>query len=152
MDNPILQVVMRYIHIVAAIVTVGGMSFILFCVSPAARLLEESQRDSFIKLMHDRFLKVLWIAIAALIISGTYSWIMLNSAYSEIRPWGQALIGTKVLIAAVIFVVVWLRAMGKVGQTPKGMKRVLMINIHLAAIVILLASILRYLRMSHMID
>lgn len=149
MDNPILQVVMRYLHIVAAIVTVGGMSFVLFCVSPAARLLEESQREAFIKLMHDRFLKVLWIAIALLIISGAYTWLTLNSAYSEIRPWGQALIGTKVLIAAIIFVVVWLRSMNKVGQTAKGMKRVLMTNIHLAALVILLASTLRYLRMSH---
>lgn len=148
MDNPVLVVVMRYLHIVSAMIAVGGMAFVLFCVSPASRLLEENLRQSFLKLMHDRFLKVLWVVIATLVITGAFSWYSLNEAYREIRPWGQALIGTKVLIAIVIFVIIWLRSMGIVGTTPKGAKRVLMINIHLAAIVILLASILRYLRMT----
>lgn len=148
MDNPILIVVMRYIHIVSAVVAVGGMAFILFCVSPASRLLEENLRQSFLTLMHQRFLKVLWIAIAGLVISGAYAWLTLNDAYNQIRPWGQALIGSKVLIAIIIFVIVWLRSIGVVGKTPKGVKRVLMINIHLAAIVILLGAILRMLRMS----
>lgn len=149
MDNPILVVVMRYLHIVSAIVTVGGMAFVLFCVTPASRLLEENLRQTFLKLMQERFLKVLWIAIATLVITGAYTWYTLNDAYNAIRPWGQALIGTKVLLATTIFIIVWLRSMGIVGTTPKGGKRVMMINIHLAAIVILLAAILRYLRMTH---
>ena len=149
MDNPILAVAMRYLHIVAALLTVGGMAFILFCVTPASRLLEEELRQSFLKLVHGRFMKVLWIAIATLIITGAYSWLTLNDAYSDIRPWGQALIGTKVLLAAIMFVIVWLRSLGVIGQTPRGVRRVLMANIHLAALVILLASVLRVLRMSH---
>lgn len=150
MDNPVLVVAMRYLHIVSALIAVGGMAFVLFCVSPAAKLLEENVRQTFLKLMHDRFLKVLWIVIAVLVVTGAFQWYSLNEAYRAIRPWGQALIGTKVLIAIVIFVVVWLRSMGIVGTTPKGAKRVLMINIHLAAIVILLGSILRYMRMTEL--
>lgn len=149
MDNPILAVVMRYLHIVSAVLTVGGMSFILFCVTPAAKLLDEELRQSFLKAVHGRFMKVIWAAIVMLIITGAYSWMTLNDAYREIRPWGQALIGTKVLLAAIMFVIVWLRSMGIIGQTPKGVRRVLMANVHLAALVILLAAILRYLRMSH---
>ena len=150
MDNPVLEVAMRYLHIVSALIAVGGMAFVLFCVSPAAKLLEDNLRQTFLKLMHDRFLKVLWVAIAVLVITGAFQWYSLNDAYRAIRPWGQALIGTKALIATVIFVVVWLRSMGIVGTTPKGAKRVLMINIHLAAIVILLGSILRYMRMTEL--
>ena len=101
MNNPILQVIMRYLHIVAAVVTVGGMAFVLFCVTPASRLLEENLRQAFLKTMHDRFLKVLWIAIATLLITGIYTWVQLNGAYNQIRPWGQSLIGTKTLLAAV---------------------------------------------------
>jgi uncharacterized membrane protein len=149
MDNPILAVVMRYLHIVAAVLTVGGMSFILFCVTPASRLLDEGLRESFLKAIHGRFMKVIWAAIATLIITGAYSWMSLNDEYRAIRPWGQALIGTKALLAAIMFVIVWLRSMGIIGQTPRGIRRVLMANVHLAGLIILLATILRYLRMSH---
>ncbi len=148
MDNPILAVAMRYLHIVAALLTVGGMAFILFCVTPASKLLEEELRQSFLRLVHGRFMKVLWIAIATLIVTGAYSWITLNADYRAIRPWGQMLIGIKTMLAAIMFVIVWLRSIGVIGKTPRGVRAVLMANIHLAALVILLASVLRFLRMS----
>ena len=146
MDSPILQIVMRYIHIVSAIIVVGGMSFMLMCLTPAVRLLDEQFRDSLMKMVHHRFLRVVWVAIGGLIVSGAYNWYMLQKTYDKIGPKANALIGTKVLIAFIMFAVVGARTVGMM-QNPR---RALMINIHLAAIVILLAAILRYYRLEYL--
>ena len=143
MDNPILSVAMRYIHIVSAIIAVGGMAFMLFCVSPAVRLLDDKLRESLVGLMHSRFQRVVWFCIAGLVISGTYTWILFADDYKKMGPMGNALIGTKVLLAIIMFAVVGARSMGMM----KNARAALMINIHLGAIVILLGGILRYLHL-----
>jgi uncharacterized membrane protein len=152
MDNIILQVFMRYLHIVSAIVAVGGMAFILLCLTPAVRLLDDQFRESLLKLVHARFLRVVWASIAGLVVSGVYNWMMLADTYKKMGPKGNALIGTKVLLAVILFAVVAARSLGMI----QNQRRVLMINIHLAAIVILLGSLLRYYRldylMSHLIS
>ncbi|MCX5658565.1 MAG: hypothetical protein NTW19_02450 [Planctomycetota bacterium] len=140
----VISVSMRYLHIVSAVVAVGGMAFMLLCVSPAAKLLEEKTREELLDALHGRFLRVVWACIAGLIVSGTYNWIMLAEAYRKLGPKGNALIGTKVLLALIVFGVVWARSAGFIGKA--GRRRVLMINIHLAAVVILLGAVLRQYR------
>lgn len=144
MSEHILPVVMRYVHVVSAVLAVGGLAFLITCFSPAIRLLEDSLRQSVYKLAHDRFLRVLWIAIGGLTISGVYNWYLNFEAYRKLGPIGNALIGTKVLLAVIMFTLVIARSAGLIN--PKNPKLLPMINIHLAAIVILLASILRVLR------
>lgn len=146
MDNIILAVFMRYLHVVSAIVVVGGMSFILLCLTPATRLLDEQFRQSLLKLVHGRFLRIVWVSIAGLVISGVYNWMMLAGIYKKIGPKANALIGIKVLLAVILFAIVAARSLGLLTNH----KRVLMINIHLAAIVILLGSILRYYRLEYL--
>lgn len=141
MDHPILVVAMRYLHIVCAIVAVGGLAFIPFCLRSSLRLLEGGLSDSVMGLVYRRFHRVLAFCIAGLVVSGTYNWIRLNDAYNTL-PAGQPLIGTKVLLALVMFVVVGARALGWIRNA----KAALLINVHLAAIVILLGSILRTMR------
>ncbi len=106
MNNATLQIVMRYIHIVSAIVAVGGMAFMLFCVLPAASLLEESQRGPFLANIHRRFTRVMWYCIAGLLVSGIFNWIVLAPAYRQIGASANALIGIKVLLALIIFAIV----------------------------------------------
>ena len=74
-----------------------------------------------------------------------YNWVHLAAEYREIGPSGNALIGTKVLLAAILFAVVWARGAGFI----KSDKTAAMINVHLAAIIILLAAVLRHLRLAH---
>jgi uncharacterized membrane protein len=143
MGNPIIQVVMRYLHIVSAVVAVGGMAFWSLCVVPAAKRLDESTRGPFLKSVQERFLKVVLVAIAGLIISGTYNWVMLAGEYRKMGWQGNALIGTKVLLATVIFCIVFARSIGLIKPTRFWH----MFNLHLAAVVILLAATLRYCRL-----
>lgn len=144
MSEQVLSVVMRYLHIVSAVVAVGGLAFLLMCFSPAIRLLEDSLRQSVYKLAHDRFLRVLWFAIGGLTVSGIYNWYMNAEAYRRLGPIGNALIGTKALLAVIIFTLVIARSAGLIQ--PRNPRLLPMINIHLAALVMLLATILRVLR------
>jgi uncharacterized membrane protein len=143
MDHPVLQVAMRYVHVVSAIMAVGGMSFILICLVPSLRLLDDTLRGSLDKLVHHRFLRLVWASIAGLTISGAYNWYMLAGEYKAMGKIGNALIGTKVLLAVIMFAVVGARSAGLITNQ----RAALMINIHLAAIVILLGSVLRYYRL-----
>ncbi|MCE9592008.1 MAG: hypothetical protein K8S99_15985 [Planctomycetes bacterium] len=139
----LINVVMRYIHIVSAVVAVGGMACILICLTPAVRVLDESFRDALLKLVHHRFQRVVWVCIAGLTLSGVWRFIQLQQqhAYGKL---GHALIGTKILLALILFAIVFLRSVNLIQ--PKKPRTILMINIHLAAIIILLGAILQYLR------
>ena len=143
MDHLFVQVLMRYIHIVSAIALVGGTSFVAIAMLPAMRLLEDNLRASVQKLAMDRFIRVIWIGIAGLIFSGAYNWVLLMPSYDAIRPVGHILIGIKALLALVLFLVVWAN---RIGLIKLSVRAYLMINLHLAAIVILLGAILRTLR------
>ncbi len=145
MNGAAIQILMRYIHIVSAIMAVGGLSFMLLCLMPVVRVLDDGFSEAWIRLIRAKFHKVLWISIGGLVISGVYNWAMLGSTYKAMGPVGNALIGIKVLLALIMFGMVWV---GQAGiLRPKVCQ---MINIHLAAVVILLAAALRYFRLEHL--
>lgn len=145
MDHPVLLIVMRYLHIVSAIVAVGGVTFSAFCLRQPAAALPEAQRDQLLGAVRRRFAKLQWLAIAGLVVSGAYNWMLSAVTYKAMGPVGNALIGTKVLLALILFAVVWARGANLIRSD----KAAVMINVHLAAIIILLAAVLRYYRLAH---
>jgi uncharacterized membrane protein len=142
MDNPILVVFMRYLHIVSALSAVGGMVFLISCMLPSVVPLEDEARKAVVKRAHDRFLRVLWMAILGLTVSGVYTWMRYETFYKSLGWIGHALIGTKVLVALIMFALVFARSIGLLQ--PKNPRTLPMINLHLAAVVMLLACVLRY--------
>jgi uncharacterized membrane protein len=146
MNNPVLLIVMRYLHIVSAISVVGGILFVMVCLKPAMRVLDEGLRESMMGVVRGRFHKVVIAGIIGLLISGIFNWMTAVEAYSQFKPASDALIGTKVLLALIMFAVVAAR----MSNIIKSDKLAQMINIHLAAIVILLAVLLRAGRLGYM--
>ena len=146
MDQPIVLIVMRLIHVGSAIVLVGGWVFLAFCLIPATKLLDESFRQSVIDLTCKRFSKFAWLAIVGLLVSGTYNWIVLMESYKAAGKWANILIGIKVLLALMLFVAVWARS---AGLWKVKAKVFLTACVHLAVLIILLAGIVRYLRLAH---
>jgi hypothetical protein len=71
------------------------------------------------------------------------------ATYREMGAAGQGLIGAKVALALAMFAVVFARAAGMpaVARNARFWHR---FNLHLAAVVILLAGVLRYLRLEHL--
>ena len=143
MDGAVIEVVVRYVHVVSAVVLVGGMIFVSIAVKPALKVLGDDQRRDFLDILHKRFVRVALGCFAALFITGAYNWVKLAPVYKEMGPKGNAVIGIKVLLAAIAFLIVWTRSIGLLKLPGKVCH---LINLHLAAIIILLAGLLRYWR------
>jgi uncharacterized membrane protein len=60
----------QFIHLVAAIVWMGGMAFMLYAMSPALALLPPPQRLVLVAGTLRRFFAIVWGAIVALLASG----------------------------------------------------------------------------------
>ena len=147
MDNLIVQIILRFVHIVSAILAVGGLGFLAFCLLPAAKGADDAARSAILPPAVAKFTKIVWLAIAGLIVSGVINWINFAGTYKAMGPAGNALIGTKVLLALILFAMVWAESTGFIK--PKNPRGFLVAKLHLGMLVILLAVVLRGLRLAH---
>ena len=60
----------KFAHLAAAIVWLGGMAFMLFALRPAVGMLPPPQRLSLVVDALRRFFAIVWVAIAVLLASG----------------------------------------------------------------------------------
>lgn len=62
---------MKFLHIAAAVVWLGGVSFMLFALRPAASaLLPPPQRLPLIALVMEKFFAMVWLSIGLLLLTG----------------------------------------------------------------------------------
>ena len=62
---------MKFLHVLAAIAWLGGISFMLFALRPAAaELLAPPQRLPLVAQTLQRFFKLVWVTIVVLLLSG----------------------------------------------------------------------------------
>ena len=61
---------LKALHLLAVIVWVGGMAFVLFCLRPAAHVLEPAPRITLMHAAMRRFIAVVVVAIAVIFVSG----------------------------------------------------------------------------------
>jgi uncharacterized membrane protein len=66
----VLYATMKAFHLLAVIVWVGGMAFTLFCLRPAARVLDPPARVLLMHATMRRFLSVVGVAIAVILVCG----------------------------------------------------------------------------------
>lgn len=136
---------MRYLHLLSAILVVGGLVFYLYCLTPAVRLLDDNFSESWLTMIQKRFGRLLWVGIAGLLITGVYNWVRTGPTYKAMGAIGNALIGAKVLLAFIIFAIGWAGTIGLIK--PKIWQKSFL---HLAVIVILLAVVLRHFRLEYL--
>ena len=67
----VLYATLKACHLLAVIVWVGGMAFVLFCLRPAARVLDPPARIALMHAAIRRFLAVVAVAIAVIFVCGT---------------------------------------------------------------------------------
>ena len=65
-----MNALMKFLHIAAAIAWLGGVSFMLFALRPAASALSPPQRLPLIAVVLQRFFVVVWASIVVLLITG----------------------------------------------------------------------------------
>ena len=65
-----MTALMKFLHIAAAVTWLGGVSFMLFALRPAALQLAPAQRLALIAEVLHRFFRLVWAAIAVLLATG----------------------------------------------------------------------------------
>lgn len=81
-----LYSLLKFLHLAAAMVWLGGMAFMLFALRPSLSLMESpAQRLPLLAAVLRRFFMLVWAAIALLLLSGFY---MLGHAGAQAAPVG----------------------------------------------------------------
>ena len=143
----VLPLVSRIIHIFSAVALVGGWIFLLVGVLPALRLVEASLTESIIELAARKYYRVTHLACVLLVVTGAYNWYLNLPIYrnEKIKAAINPLIGTKALIGIVIVMIVFLSAFKVLPGSPTRWAKV---NLVLATVVIILAAVVRQMRLS----
>lgn len=101
----VLTLVMRWIHISAAIVAGGGAFFIRFALLPAQQTLSDEQRQTLHAGLRARWSKVVMFAIACLLISGLVNigFIEAKTTAPKDYSWYRPVFASKFLLAMGVF-------------------------------------------------
>lgn len=97
-----IDVVSRFIHIATAIVMVGGTVFMRFVLMPAAADLPQAEHDQLRQRLLARWKRVVHGGIALLAMSGIYNYMQAIPKHKGDGLY-HGLIGTKILLALVVF-------------------------------------------------
>jgi hypothetical protein len=148
-----LALVLRLLHILAAITAVGGMIFIRFALLPALDTLGDEQRRAMHEQIRARWSRLIQLSILFLLASGLVNFGMFVVAA---RDWPEAwrtsfntgyqmLFGIKFILALVIFALASILT-GKSAGTQKirdNPRFWLNLNLTLALVVVIISGVLR---------
>ncbi len=93
-----------FVHLVGVVTWVGGMAFAHFCLRPAALALPPAQRLGLWRAVLGRFFPVVWVSIAAIVVSGFAMLLEVGFAQAPLAWHVMAAIG---LLMAGIFASIW---------------------------------------------
>ena len=140
----VLALVSRWLHILAAIVAVGGTIFARTVVFPVLSSLPDDERSRLHTAFRERWATILKAAIGFLLVSGLYNFLITVSQY-RVPSWYHMVFGMKFLLAMAIFAIASL-LIGKSPAAQAVRARAplwLNLNIVLAIAVVCLSGVLR---------
>ena len=104
MDVEFLPLISRWLHILAAIVLMGGTVFLRFTVVPV--LNNEKDQESWFAPMRSSWSKLVMMSILFLLASGLYNTAIKSMTYELVGGPYLILLSIKILLALVIFFLV----------------------------------------------
>lgn len=140
-----LQLLFRWIHIGSAITVVGGTTFMLLVLLPAA---EQILHEEHLKLRAAILKRWKWIVhggVALFLISGFYNYVAVMAPQHKGDGLYHALMGVKMLLAMAVFgLAEVLVGRSKLAEKLRqNAKKFLAINLTLAVIIILISGFLK---------
>jgi len=143
----LVNLVFRWMHILAAIVAVGGTFFVRFVLLPAEGVVPRAERAALHAAMRARWSKIVAAAILFLLVSGLYNiyFIEAKTTAPRVYDWYRPLFGLKFLLAFVIFTIASLLT-GKTKAAERLRENArfwLSVNVALAVVVVLISGVLR---------
>lgn len=145
MSDAILSVVMRWLHIAGAAMLVGSLFFIVIGAGPASCWLGNEQDRSVMKRIELRLRLMMAVATVALVLAGLYNWMLMAGQYRIAGPAAWGLLAVKVSLAAILIALLWAQDVGLIMHRSARSWRVACLL--LALLIILLAAVVRYLRL-----
>ncbi len=142
----IIGILLRWMHILAAITAVGGTIFARLALVPSLSVLSEESRGKLHEAIREHWAKPVQMSIAFLLISGIINIILLEQQYDLGRVgYYRPLFGIKFLLAFVVFFLASaLTGHGKATQRFRDNRRYwLTVNMVLAIVIVCLSGILR---------
>ena len=133
----------QWVHLISAVVGVGGIAFVLVVLLPSLRVLSDDHSSLLLKTVMGRFRWASWAAILLLLGSGLYS--LRLRAWEA--PWGTywKFLTVKIFLALCVFIISLLLTLPFPALDRVRAKRQLWLSIALgiAAVVILISAYLR---------
>ncbi len=98
-----MTTLVQWVHLVAAVVGVGGIAFVLVILIPSVQVFADEQRNQLLKVVMGRFRWASWGAILLLLGSGLYN-VRLRAWEA---PWGPywKWLTLKILLAFCVFTI-----------------------------------------------
>lgn len=142
-----INIVLRVLHVGSAIALLGGTLFFLVVMLPSLRLMEEGLRDSVLQIARKRFYRIAHPALLLLVLTGFYNFSQYLDDYKKASKAVHGLLGVKILLALIILFIVFAQTFGVLKGCPKRWAK---INLALGVVIVILAAIVRSLRLSAM--
>jgi uncharacterized membrane protein len=134
---------MQWVHLMAAVVGLGGMGFLLLILIPSLGVLSAEQREALSKAVAGRFRWASWSAITLLLLSGLFN---VRHNYWE-EPWGRAwkFLTLKIALSFTLFAIVLaLTIPFRLFEPMRARRRIwLLVAFILGAVVVLISAYLR---------
>ncbi len=106
---PALDVIMLWVHLLSAVIFVGGSFFMWLVVVPSSRLItsDESERTQIVGKIAKRFGRITNVVLVVLIVSGLYNamWYLPSPAALFDTYTGNLLLVKMVLVAALLLLI-----------------------------------------------
>lgn len=134
----------RVVHVGTAITLVGGSAFMLWVLLPAADQIDDAEHDKLSAAVGTRWRWIVQLGILLFLVTGLYNYWLAIPAHQGDSLY-HALVGTKILLALVVFFI----ASALVGRSAKlqwlrhNRATWLKVLVLLAAIIVAISSFLK---------
>lgn len=138
-----LALIMRWLHLLSAILMLGGAVFMRFILFPAASgTLDGDTHDRLREAILPRWRRAIMVYVTLFLISGFYNFVMVGLPAHRQDPLYHALFGIKFLVAMAVFAIAMM-LVGKKQRFGANTPTVAAIMIALAVLVVLIAGYMK---------
>lgn len=141
----LLELIIRWAHILPAIILVGGTLYMVFALHPAMQSTEFAEKAELKAAIRARWAKVVMICAGIVVLSGIASLVLQATTYDFPQKYYHPVAGMKFLLALVILYIASLLS-GRSKNAEKFREKEafwLKLNACLAVILVLMAGTLR---------
>ncbi len=151
------DIVMLWLHTLAAVSWIGGMVFNLFVLRPSVGVIDAGDRVKLALTVLRRFIPLVWLCVAVLAISGAYLSILTVGSFNILIDSlsGRVLLLKLAIVAVMVSIVAYIRynrlplleslvGTPEIGEVLAGVVSLVRLNLVLGAVVLLLSGVMAY--------